>query len=90
MLVHIFRNRALNIDALTLCVIMDSNQNGDLKRSNSKINGNVPESTVNSNSEAEGKGSRFSLYSVYLLIALDCVFLPLFSQATGIIGGMVK
>ncbi|KAI9174825.1 hypothetical protein LWI28_023215 [Acer negundo] len=40
---------------------MDSNQNGDLKRSNSKINGNVPESTVNSNSEAEAKQRALSV-----------------------------
>ncbi|KAK2647877.1 hypothetical protein Ddye_015366 [Dipteronia dyeriana] len=40
---------------------MDSNQNGDLKRSNSKINGNVPESTVNSNSETEAKQRALSV-----------------------------
>ncbi|KAK0587807.1 hypothetical protein LWI29_029199 [Acer saccharum] len=40
---------------------MDSNQNGDLKRSNSKINGNVPESTANSNSETEAKQRALSV-----------------------------
>ncbi|KAH7549327.1 hypothetical protein JRO89_XS13G0015100 [Xanthoceras sorbifolium] len=34
---------------------MDSNQYGDLKRSNSKVTGNVPEATVNSNGEVEAK-----------------------------------